>query len=153
MINEKIDLDILKLAHQGFCCSQIVLQLALDLQGQSNPGLIRAMAGLCHGFSGTRGTCGHRGGLPDRLLDYRITLARIGTDRLLVDFVAAPAMAGIEDEIRRMLLQIPSINGSLANNELIIGTIHRVAGFAASHTVKRTILDQRPTGEKNAAHT
>lgn len=55
---DDFDLDILKLARQGFCCSQIVLQLALDLQGQSNPGLIRAMAGLCHGFSGTRGTCG-----------------------------------------------------------------------------------------------
>jgi phenylacetate-coenzyme A ligase PaaK-like adenylate-forming protein len=87
------------------------------------------------------------------LLDYRITLDRIGTDRLLVGFVAAPAMAGIEKEIRRMLLQVPAIHDSLANNELIIGMIHRVAGFAASHTVKRTILDQRSIGEKNAAHT
>ncbi|MDP3479497.1 MAG: C-GCAxxG-C-C family protein [Desulfoprunum sp.] len=51
-------LDILKLAHHGFCCSQIVMQLALDLQGQSNPGLIRAMSGLCHGIYDTRGTCG-----------------------------------------------------------------------------------------------
>jgi hypothetical protein len=89
------------------------------------------------------------------LLDYRVTLDRIGTDRLFVDFVAIPAMDGIEEEIRRMLLHIPEIHGSLANYELIIGTIHRVAGFAANHTVKRTILDQRSTGGKkeNAAHT
>lgn len=55
---DDFNLDILRLAHQGYCCSQIVMQLALDLQGQSNPGLIRAMAWLCHGFSATRGTCG-----------------------------------------------------------------------------------------------
>ncbi len=52
------DLDILKLAHQGYCCSQIVMQMALDLQGLCNPGLIRAMSGLCHGFSATNGACG-----------------------------------------------------------------------------------------------
>jgi Putative redox-active protein (C_GCAxxG_C_C) len=52
------NLDIIKLAHQGFCCSQIIMQLALDLTGQSNPGLIRAMSGLCHGFAATDGACG-----------------------------------------------------------------------------------------------
>ena len=52
------DLDILALARQGFCCSQILLHLALDLQGLENPGLIRAMSGLCNGFFSPRGTCG-----------------------------------------------------------------------------------------------
>lgn len=52
------DFDILKLARQGYCCSQIVMHLALDLQGQENPGLLRAISGLCHGFSATRGACG-----------------------------------------------------------------------------------------------
>lgn len=56
------DLDILKLARQGFCCSQIVMQMALDLQGASNTGLIRAMTALCHGEVGTQGTCGALGG-------------------------------------------------------------------------------------------
>jgi len=50
--------DILKLAGQGFCCSQIMLHLALDAQGQSNPGLIRAMSGLCHGLATNQGPCG-----------------------------------------------------------------------------------------------
>jgi len=54
----QFNMDIIKLAHQGFCCSQIVMQLALDLQGESNPGLIRAMSGLCHGVVATDGTCG-----------------------------------------------------------------------------------------------
>jgi hypothetical protein len=52
------DLDILKLKNQGYCCSQIVMHLALDIQGMHNPGLLRAMSGLCRGFLSTRGTCG-----------------------------------------------------------------------------------------------
>jgi hypothetical protein len=52
------DMDILRLAHEGYCCAQIILHMALDVQGLSNPGLIRAMSGLCHGFTFTKGTCG-----------------------------------------------------------------------------------------------
>lgn len=55
---DDFNLDIIRYAHQGFCCSQIVMQLGLELQGLRNPGLLRAMAGLCHGFSASRGTCG-----------------------------------------------------------------------------------------------
>jgi hypothetical protein len=35
-----------------------MLYLALDVQGQSNPGLIRAMSGLCHGLATNQGPCG-----------------------------------------------------------------------------------------------
>lgn len=52
------DIDILRLAGAGYCCSQIVVQLALEIQGVENPGLIRAMAGLCHGFPNMDGSCG-----------------------------------------------------------------------------------------------
>jgi hypothetical protein len=52
------DLDILKLKNQGYCCSQIVLHMALDIQGTRNPGLMRAMTGLCRGYSSELGPCG-----------------------------------------------------------------------------------------------
>jgi hypothetical protein len=52
------DLDILRLHTQGFCCAQIVVQMALEMQGVENPGLIRAMSGLCVGFSSPQGACG-----------------------------------------------------------------------------------------------
>ncbi len=52
------DLDILRLAGEGYCCSQIVMKLALEMQGVENPGLVRAIAGLCHGFPAFDGTCG-----------------------------------------------------------------------------------------------
>ena len=41
---------ILRLASQGFCCSQILVQRALEDMGQDNPALIRAMGGLCEGM-------------------------------------------------------------------------------------------------------
>lgn len=52
------DNDIIPLVKQGFCCAQIVMQLALEIQGRENPGLIRAMAGLCQGYSAPDGACG-----------------------------------------------------------------------------------------------
>lgn len=55
-------MDILPLAAQGFCCSQIVGLLALRAQGRENPELVRALGGLCHGLGACRetgcGTCG-----------------------------------------------------------------------------------------------
>jgi len=47
-----------QLATQGFCCSQIMLILALDEQGKENPDLIKAMQGLCGGIGRSGKTCG-----------------------------------------------------------------------------------------------
>lgn len=52
------DLDILRLGAQGYCCSQILLLMALELQNRKNPGLVRAMQGLCDGFPRGKGVCG-----------------------------------------------------------------------------------------------
>jgi C_GCAxxG_C_C family probable redox protein len=51
-------LEILPLAHKGYCCSQILVLLALSALGRENPDLVRAAMGLCHGLGGTGGTCG-----------------------------------------------------------------------------------------------
>lgn len=52
------DIDILRLASAGYCCSQILMQLGLEVQGVENPGLVRAVSGLCHGFPEMDGACG-----------------------------------------------------------------------------------------------
>lgn len=52
------DSDILQLAGKGYCCAQMLLQLALDMQGTENPGLIRAAQGLCTGGGDSNGNCG-----------------------------------------------------------------------------------------------
>lgn len=54
----EIQLDILRLKNQGFCCSQIMMHMAMDIQGKHNPGLLRAMTGLCRGALSISGTCG-----------------------------------------------------------------------------------------------
>lgn len=50
-------LDILALRHEGLCCSQIVVKLALRDLGRDNPDMVRAMAALCFGGY-TGGVCG-----------------------------------------------------------------------------------------------
>jgi hypothetical protein len=57
-MSDDLTTDILRLAHAGYCCSQILMRLALDLQGRDDPDLVRAMAGLCRGLSQGSQTCG-----------------------------------------------------------------------------------------------
>ncbi len=47
-----------ELKQQGFFCSQILMTLALDLQGKENTDLIRAMNGLAGGLGFSGETCG-----------------------------------------------------------------------------------------------
>jgi hypothetical protein len=54
---DETSLQIMQLAAQGFCCSQIMMQLTLADMGEENVGLVRAMAGLCEG-SETGDLCG-----------------------------------------------------------------------------------------------
>ena len=49
---------MLELNGKGYCCSQIMFIMALDLQGKANPDLVRSMAGLCHGIGFSGNTCG-----------------------------------------------------------------------------------------------
>lgn len=49
---------LLELSREGFECAQILMLSALSLEGEENPGLIRAMSGLCSGMGRTGGACG-----------------------------------------------------------------------------------------------
>ncbi len=49
---------MLHLAHKGYTCGQIVIIMGLELRGEDNPDLVRAMAGLAYGCGGGSGTCG-----------------------------------------------------------------------------------------------
>ena len=53
-----LSMDMLRLSAKGYACSQILILLALDLQGESNPGLVRAMTGLSHGMGQCGELCG-----------------------------------------------------------------------------------------------
>ena len=49
--------EIFELKLQGYCCSQIIMELGLRRLGKENPDLITAMAGLCNGIRLGK-TCG-----------------------------------------------------------------------------------------------
>ena len=49
---------MMELKHQGFFCSQILIILGLEMQGKSNPDLVRCMHGLAGGLGFTGETCG-----------------------------------------------------------------------------------------------
>ncbi|MEN6485682.1 MAG: DVU_1555 family C-GCAxxG-C-C protein [Syntrophobacteraceae bacterium] len=49
---------MIRLAGEGFHCSQILLFMGLEAQGKTNPDLIRAMAGLAGGLGFSGDTCG-----------------------------------------------------------------------------------------------
>jgi hypothetical protein len=51
-------LRMMELNYNGYYCSQILLQLALEAQGKSNRDLIRAMGGLANGCGFSGGPCG-----------------------------------------------------------------------------------------------
>ncbi len=53
-----IGFRLIQLAGKGYCCSQILAILALEIQGRENPDLVRAMAGLCMGAGNSGGVCG-----------------------------------------------------------------------------------------------
>jgi hypothetical protein len=49
---------VLQLSKEGLSCSQILMQLALEARGESNPALVRSMAGLAYGYGQGHGDCG-----------------------------------------------------------------------------------------------
>lgn len=51
-------IQMLRYASKGYACSQIMALLTLDRCQASNPGLVRAMAGLAYGCGDGIGTCG-----------------------------------------------------------------------------------------------
>lgn len=53
-----LETRFMELGMQGFACSQILMQLALELDGKENPDLVRAMGGLTCGIGRCGKCCG-----------------------------------------------------------------------------------------------
>lgn len=55
---DDIVLQMMRLKAKGYCCTQVMLILALEAQGKSNADLVRSVAGLCFGISWSGEVCG-----------------------------------------------------------------------------------------------
>ncbi|HEX2966177.1 MAG TPA: C-GCAxxG-C-C family protein [Syntrophorhabdaceae bacterium] len=51
-------LRLVQLKKMGYCCSQMMMILALETQKKTNPDLVRSIGGLCFGVYGTGEACG-----------------------------------------------------------------------------------------------
>lgn len=47
-----------KLVNSGYCCTQIMVKLAMEYEGKDNEDLIRAVNGLCMGVGSEQKICG-----------------------------------------------------------------------------------------------
>jgi hypothetical protein len=55
---DDLTIRIMQLSGKGYCCSQILVLLALEAQDRQNPDLVRALSGLCLGVGNSGGVCG-----------------------------------------------------------------------------------------------
>lgn len=55
---DETGLQMVKLKMSGYCCSQIMMKMALDAEDKENTDLIRAISGLCFGAGSYQKTCG-----------------------------------------------------------------------------------------------
>jgi len=55
---DDIVLEMVRLKARGYCCTQIILILALKAQGKTNADLVRSMGGLCYGVNWGGEVCG-----------------------------------------------------------------------------------------------
>lgn len=51
---DELKFELYRLGTEGYCCSQIMLKLALDVEELENDDLIRVMNGLCNGIGGNQ---------------------------------------------------------------------------------------------------
>lgn len=58
MQNNDVAMKIFKLSSLGYCCTQIMIKMALDEKGIENEDLIRSSNGLCKGLGGRQSICG-----------------------------------------------------------------------------------------------
>lgn len=80
----------------------------------------------------------------DGLLDYRATLsAEGGRERLDIEFLASKGHDRLEAELAGVLRRMPATGPAVESGALALGPLRRVEAFSPSHTVKRTIIDQR----------
>lgn len=80
----------------------------------------------------------------DGLLDYRSTLGSVGgRDCLDIEFQAGAGHERLERELEEALRSVSGVAAALELGTLFLGPMQRVDAFSPSHTVKRTIIDQR----------
>jgi C_GCAxxG_C_C family probable redox protein len=109
---DELTLRMLDLHAKGYCCSQIMFIMALELQGKTNPALVRSVAGLCHGIGFSRDVCG--------VLSGGVCLLSLYTGKGADEEEAHEQYAGIvTDFIYWFQKEIGSANGGIRCSDIL----------------------------------
>jgi phenylacetate-coenzyme A ligase PaaK-like adenylate-forming protein len=129
--------DLARLVTSPCRCGGVTARLC-DIAG-------RGRAVMLHG-----GFCVTSQDLDDRifdvegLLDYRATLAmENGRERLDIEYLAGAGHDHLERQVADALARVPALAVALELGTLVRGSMRRVETFSPSHTVKRSLADQR----------
>ncbi|ACU89649.1 DVU_1553 family AMP-dependent CoA ligase [Desulfomicrobium baculatum] len=129
--------DLARLVTQPCVCGGVTARLCA-IQGR------QTACRLAGGFSVTSQDLDDALFALDGLLDYRATLGHAnGCDLLGIEFLARPGHEHVDRELSLTLAKVPAIASALAQGGLRFGPMLRVSAFSPSHTVKRTLFDQR----------
>jgi len=129
--------DLAALITQPCACGGVTARLCA-IQGR------RIACRLVGGFSVTSQDLDDALFALDGLLDYRATLGHSnGYDLLGIEFLARAGHEFVDLKIPLTLAKVPAIASALAQGGLRLGPMLRVSSFSPSHTVKRTLFDQR----------
>jgi C_GCAxxG_C_C family probable redox protein len=55
---DDMEFQLFKLRNSGYCCTQMLVKLALDAEEKENPDVLKAVNGLCMGIGGIQKACG-----------------------------------------------------------------------------------------------
>lgn len=55
---DDIGFAMFKLTNAGYCCSQVLIKMVLDVEERENADLVRAINGFCMGIGSSQKTCG-----------------------------------------------------------------------------------------------
>jgi phenylacetate-coenzyme A ligase PaaK-like adenylate-forming protein len=129
--------DLARLVTAPCTCGGVTSRLC-DIAGR------RTACILAGGFGLTGQDLDDRLFAVDGLLDYRATLSLAdGLERLGIEFLAGSGHERLENEVVRSLRRVPAVAAALDLGSLVLGPMRRVDAFSPSHTVKRTLSDQR----------
>ncbi|WP_414151470.1 DVU_1555 family C-GCAxxG-C-C protein [Acetobacterium carbinolicum] len=55
---DELAFELFQLASKGYCCTQCMVKMIMEMEEKENPDLIRAMGGLCNGIGNSQKNCG-----------------------------------------------------------------------------------------------
>lgn len=129
--------DLARLTTRPCACGGVTARL-YDIAGR------RRACALRGGFSVTSRDLDDRIFGVDGLLDYRAVLhTQQGRDSLGIEFLAGAGHDRLEREVAQAAMRVPAVAAAVEFGALALGPMRRVDAFSPSHTVKRTITDQR----------